>query len=338
VHPEGKGSVVNVAVTGIAGFLGSHIASVLVEDHHVRGWDDLSGGDLANVPDDAWFEQRRCQDLREDDFAGIDVVYHCAALAHEGLSVFSPRTITDSIFGASVAVFFAAVQAGVRRIIYCSSMSRYGAGPTPFRETQPPAPQDPYAIAKVASEEVLKCLADVHGFEYIITVPHNIIGTRQKYDDPFRNVAAIMANLMLQGRPPFIYGDGEQVRCFTDVRDILPLYVDMLTDDRHGYVINVGPDEEFVTINQLAFELAEIIGCPHEAIYIADRPQEVKEAVCSSDRAREMFLYTTRYTLRDTLVRLVNWIKAHGTKPFQYHLPLEIVTDKTPSTWAKRRF
>ena len=328
----------NVAVTGIAGFLGSHIAREVEDDHHVRGWDDLSGGDIYNVPEDAWFERRRCQDLRAEDFAGIDVVYHCAALAHEGLSVFSPRTITDSIFGASVAVFSAAAEAGVRRIIYCSSMSRYGAGPTPFRETQPPAPQDPYGIAKVAAEDVLKCLAEVHGFEYIITVPHNIIGTRQKYDDPYRNVAAIMANLMLQDRPPFIYGDGEQVRCFTDVRDILPLYLQMLDDDRHGYVLNIGPDEEFVTINHLAFELAEIIGCPHEAIYLEDRPQEVKEAVCSSDLAREMFGYETKYTLRHTLKTLVLWIKTRRPKPFRYHLPLEIVNERTPSTWAKRRF
>ena len=327
-----------VGITGVAGFLGSHVADALTDEHFVRGWDDLSGGDMTNVPEEVWFEKRRCQDLRADDFAGVDVVYHCAALAHEGLSVFSPRAITDSIFGASVAVFSAAVQAGVKRIIYCSSMSRYGAGATPFVETQPPAPQDPYGIAKVASEEVLKCLSDVHGVEYIITVPHNIVGPRQKYDDPFRNVASIMANLMIQGRPPFIYGDGEQMRCFTDVRDIDYLYVQMLDDPRHGYTVNIGPDEEFVTINHLARELAEVIGSPNEAIYLEDRPQEVKEAVCSSDLVREMFGHQTLYTLRETLETLVEYIRKSGTKPFKYHIPLEIVTDKTPSTWAKKRF
>ena len=327
-----------VGVTGVAGFLGSHIAEALSVEHDVIGWDNLSGGERQNAPARTDFRLEDCRNFGEDDLYGVEVLYHCAALAHEGLSVFSPRTITDSIFGASVAVLSAAVQAGVKRVIYCSSMSRYGAGETPFEEAQAPAPQDPYAIAKVASEQVLQCLAGVHGFEYIITVPHNIIGPRQKYDDPFRNVAAIMANLMLRDRPPFIYGDGEQVRCFTDVRDIVPLYVAMLDDPRHGYTINIGPDEEFVTINHLAAELADIIGCDNEAIYLEDRPQEVKEAVCSSDLARDMFGYQTQYSLRQTLESLVDWIRFRGTKPFDYHIPVEIINEKTPSTWAKKRF
>jgi UDP-glucose 4-epimerase len=323
------------AITGIAGFLGSHIAEALLPEYEVIGYDNLSGGDKENVPDGAITYFEDCQDIRGDDFAGVDVVFHCAALAHEGLSVFSPRTITESIFGASVAVFSAAIAAGVRRIVYCSSMARYGNGYPPFVETDTPQPQDPYGIAKVAAEDVLRLLADVHGIEYIIAVPHNIIGPRQKYDDPFRNVASIMANRMLRGQQPIVYGDGEQTRCFSDIRDIIPLFMKMIEGDS-GFVVNIGPDEEEVTINELVWRLQTIIPeAPNGIINYADRPQEVKHAVCSSDRARRIYGYRTNYLLDETLESLVLHIRERGTKPFRYHLPVEISTERTPVTWRE---
>src|SRR5512139_2599916 len=205
-----------VFVTGVAGFLGSHIAEAMASTHAVTGCDNLSAGEMDNVPVQVPWYGVDCKDQSQmrGILRGVDVVYHCAAHPHEGLSVFSPSAITSSIYEASVSVFSAAIAAGVKRIVFCSSMSRYGANPLPFREDQPVAPVDPYAIAKVAAEDTLRCLANAHGIEYVIAVPHNIVGPRQKYDDPFRNVAAIMINCMLRGKQPIIYGDGEQKRCF----------------------------------------------------------------------------------------------------------------------------
>ena len=92
-------------------------------------------------------------------------------------------------------------------------MARYGKQETvPFREDMVCKPQDPYGIAKYAGELLVSNLCNTHGMEYVIAVPHNITGPRQKYDDPFRNVASIMINLMLQGRQPIVYGDGTQKR------------------------------------------------------------------------------------------------------------------------------
>ena len=145
---------------------------------------------------------------------GVNVVYHCAATAHEGLSVFSPYEITKNNYLASISIFTAAVNEKVKRIIFCSSMARYGDQKTPFSENMKPKPVDPYAISKVAAEEVLANLCELNNIEWVIAVPHNIIGPRQKYDDPFRNVISIMINRMLQGKAPIIYGDGEQQRCY----------------------------------------------------------------------------------------------------------------------------
>lgn len=207
-----------VFVTGIAGFLGSHVADAfLSRGYDVSGVDNLIGGYRDNVPENAEFfefDLNRLDGLSQL-MKGHDIVYHTACTAYEGLSVFSPSLVCANTFQISVNVMTAAIQAGVRRFVHCSSMARYGTQDIhPFTEDMICKPQDPYGISKYAAELLLKNLAEVHGIELTIAIPHNIIGPRQKYDDPYRNVASIMTNLMMQGRQPIIYGDGQQVRCF----------------------------------------------------------------------------------------------------------------------------
>ena len=208
-----------IFITGVAGFLGSHLADLMIANGHtVAGNDNMIGGYFDNVPQDVEFHQIDCCDLENLTKAmeGCDIVYHTAATAYEGLSVFSPVLVTKNIFEASVTTITAAIRNNVKRIVYCSSMARYGHhDEVPYKETYECRPQDPYGIAKKAGEDVLRNLCDTHGVEYVIAVPHNIVGPRQKYDDPFRNVMSIMLNRMLQGKQPILYGDGEQKRCFS---------------------------------------------------------------------------------------------------------------------------
>jgi UDP-glucose 4-epimerase len=105
-------------------------------------------------------------------------------------------------------------------------------------------------------------------------------------------------------------------------------------DEVTGEVINIGPDDEFVTINTLAETIADIIGFELDPIYKPDRPQEVKLANCSADKARDLLDYRTQYTLRDGLREMIDWIEREGPKEFEYHLNLEIVNEKTPETWT----
>lgn len=327
-----------VFITGIAGFLGSHLADEFIDrGYEVVGNDNMVGGYETNVPAEADFHRVDCNDLApmKKAMADADIVYHTAALAYEGLSVFAPSRINRSIYQATSTTLAAAADVGIGRFIYCSSMSRYGENETPFTEDMEPNPQDPYAVSKVAAEEMVELMAGVHDFEYVIAVPHNIIGPRQRYDDPFRNVAAIFINRMLQDKQPIIYGDGEQKRCFSFIQDdVRPLRKLARCDEATGEVINVGPDDEFVTINRLAETIADIIGFDLDPIYKPDRPQEVKLANCSADKARDVVGYQTEYTLRDGLRKMIDWIEAEGTKEFDYHLELEIDNNQTPETWT----
>ena len=330
-----------VLITGVAGFMGSHLADEFIKrGHTVVGIDNLIGGYYENVPDAVEFYAKDLGDFDAvvDHFKGVDLVVHTACTAYEGLSVFSPSLVTRNTSHITTVALSASIRAGVKKFVHMSSMARYGTQETvPFTEDMTPKPQDPYGIAKYATELLIKNLCETHGMKYVILVPHNIIGPRQKYDDPFRNVASIMTNRMLQDKQPIIYGDGTQMRCFSFMQDVLdPMMVACETDVADGMTINIGPDEEFITINDLAKKIAKILDFKLEPIYMPGRPQEVKDANCSADLARKILNYQTKTNLDDGLRELVTWIKNQGSKEFNYHLPLEFITNKTPKTWIDK--
>ncbi len=332
----------HIFITGVAGFLGSNLADYYLEKgYKVSGNDNLVGGEKQNLDPKVNFYQYDCENLEKNNkyFKDVDVVIHAAAFAHEGLSVFSPYLITKNIFSGSVAVFTAAIKQKVKRIVYCSSMARYGNISQPFKETDAPYPVDPYGIAKLAAEKILINLSNTHGIEYNIAVPHNILGPKQKYDDPFRNVAAIMINLMIQNRQPIIYGDGTQTRSFSDVHDCI-YCIDKLATDKNiiSETFNIGPDENYITINELYKKISNILKFNKEPIYCPDRPNEVKYSNCSADKAREMLGYKTEFDVDRSLHSMVDFIKKNGPKKFIYNYDIEINNEKTPETWSKKIF
>lgn len=326
-----------IFITGIAGFLGSYLRDALtLEGHEVIGND--SG--ICNSIDINPFEKVDCVDLSDMRSMirthGTEVLIHCAATAHEGLSSFSPAFITQNIYEASVATFSAAIASGVKRIIYMSSMARYGQQELPFIESMTPKPVDPYGIAKVAAEDTLKVLAKTHGIEYVIGVPHNIIGPRQRYWDPYRNVASIMINRSLRGEPIVVYGDGAQVRCFSPIKDCLHSLVKMIDAPIAGETINIGPDSGRISILELAHKIMRLTGSSLPITHFPDRPNEVKQAYCSSRKAKNLLYYRPQQDIDECLFEMVAYIKEHGTRDFSYSFPIEIVSDKTPKTWLEK--
>ena len=331
-----------IFITGIAGFLGSNLADYYIKKgFKVAGCDNLVGGDLDNVSKEVTFHKAECEDLAfmKEIIKGSDIVIHAAAYAHENLSVFSPSLIARNIINGSTSVFSASISNKVKRIVFCSSIARYGEVKIPYIENGPAFPSDPYGISKLAAEKILINLCDTYNVEYNIAVPHNIIGVKQKYDDPFRNVASIMINLMLQDRQPIIYGDGEQKRSFSDVDDCIYCIDKLATDPNiKSEVVNIGPDDNFITINELFSKLSNQLQFNKGAINYKDRINEVKLANCSDKKAKKIMNFRKSISLDESLTKMINFIKEKGPKEFKYNYELEIINEKTPKTWLEKKF
>lgn len=269
-----------IFITGVAGLLGSHLATeFLKQGHTVYGVDNLSIGLRSNVPAGVKFAELDLVNL-EDISSAIqeakpDIVHGCAAWAHEGLSSFSPQLVTTNIYNIFLNTLIASINADVKWFVHYSSMAVYGDQKPPFDESLSKKPVDVYGIAKSAAEDALASLSDVHEFNYTIVRPHNLIGENQLVD-PYRNVAMIMMNRIMQGKAPIIYGDGEQKRAFSYVGDAIPCLAKIGMDIKpNKEIINIGPTEEY-TINHLAqLILKEFKREDLTPIHMADRPQDI---------------------------------------------------------------
>jgi UDP-glucose 4-epimerase len=329
-----------VFITGVGGLLGSNLAKYLIlQNHQVGGIDNMIGGVDDNIHPSVEFTEGDITDtaLMKEITKGYEVIFHAAALPYEGLSVFSPAIVTESVVFGTVSVASAAIHNDVRLLINCSSMARYGNQTPPFTEDMPACPVDPYGLAKVQAEEHLQMLNDIHGLNYVTVVPHNVIGVGQRYYDPFRNVVGIMINRCLQGKPIVVYGDGEQQRSFSNVYDCVLAIYKIIESNRDicKEVYNIGPDDNEISIKQLAYKVGHYCEKYPSLEHYPDRPQEVKNAFCSSGKIRREFNYNAKITMDQTIREMVDWIRPR-VKPFEYHLDLEFITDKTPKTWTDK--
>src|SRR3990167_5050156 len=155
-----------ILVTGAAGFMGSHLVDELIRrGHDVTGVDDLSGGFRANVNKDCRFVE---MDLRDGDVLKVvkdqDAIFHLAAYAAEGQSVFSPCEINDINIRPMNNLLAAAANYGIEHFIFTSSMAVYGRQAAPFDELMDCRPEDPYGASKAYCERMLSIFSETYGF------------------------------------------------------------------------------------------------------------------------------------------------------------------------------
>jgi UDP-glucose 4-epimerase len=311
-------------VTGGAGFIGSHLADqLLAMGHEVVALDDLSGGFRENLDARVRFVEGSILDrpLLDSLFERyhFDVVYHLAAYAAEGLSHFIKRFNYENNLIGSTNLITRAVNGGVRRFVFTSSIAVYGSATPPMDEQTPPLPEDPYGIAKLAVERDLSATQRLFGLDFVIFRPHNVYGERQNIGDRYRNVIGIFMNQLMQGRPMTIFGDGEQQRAFSYVGDIAP------TLARSGFepgfrnrVFNIGADQA-ITVNELAHAVARAMGRRAEVVHLPER-HEVKVAYSSHARLAEVAGTGPQTPLEEGLRRMAAWALAAGprrSKPFE---------------------
>ncbi|MCZ0933195.1 MAG: NAD-dependent epimerase/dehydratase family protein [Oligoflexia bacterium] len=329
-----------IFITGIAGFLGSHLAKwALSNNYEVLGADNLSLGHKKNIPKGVQFYEYDILDLEKNNLylKDVDIVFHSAGYPYDNFSLYSPFKVVQNTFSTTASVLSASISNHVKRFIYCSSMSRYGDNKSPFTEDMSPKPLTPYAVAKTAGENLIKSLAQAHDFEYVICIPHNIFGPQQVYNDPYRNAVSLIANQMLNNKPPLIYGDGAQKRAFTPVQDLIPLFPKLLFWEKaKNQTINIGPDEEVINLNDLIKILNGILSKNLKPFYKPFRQQEVKTAICSAKKSRELLGYKKAISLKTALKELVGWIQQQGPSYFSYHQKPEIDKDYFPVNWKQK--
>lgn len=327
-----------VLVTGVAGFLGRHVAdSCLKLGMDVVGLDDLSGGTLSNVPAGVRFKEGSITDdafVRAlTEFEGFDFIYHLAAYAAEGLSHFIRRyNYTTNVIG-SATLINAAIRTNVQCFVFTSSIAVYGKSHVPVTEDTVPQPEDPYGVSKYAVELDLKTAHAMFGTNYIVFRPHNIYGPYQNIADKYRNVVGIFMNQMLCGEPMTIFGDGLQTRAFSYVGDSAPVIAAApLCQDAYNDVFNIGADTP-LTVLELAREVAHVLELPVRIRHLEPR-HEVVHISANHSKVRQRFgIHDAPIELGAGLRDMAAWVKQTAI-PSPTGLSEVELTLKLPPSWA----
>ncbi|NQU41734.1 NAD-dependent epimerase/dehydratase family protein [bacterium] len=325
-------------VTGVAGFIGSHVANHLLKNgHEVVGLDNLSGGFVRNVPTGVQFvrgsicDQGLVEALFEEN--RIEAVLHLAAYAAEGLSHFIKRYNYETNLGGSVNLLTAAVNHDVKIFTFTSSIAVYGAGQVPMTEDMRPEPEDPYGISKFAFEMELEATRRIFGLPYVIFRPHNVYGEGQNIADRYRNVVGIFMRQALEGKPMSVFGDGRQTRAFSHIDDVAPIIARSIDlPDCWNQIFNVGADQPHEVL-EIAEQVSKALGIEKKIQHLEPR-QEVIHTYADHSKVRRYFGEPMGVTLEDGIRRMAEWVKQRGIPAATPAPPVEIPRNLPPS-WTR---
>lgn len=295
-----------VLVTGGAGFIGSHIATRLLETgRDVRVIDNFATGrrsNLAHLVGDVDLVEGDIRNLEELRSAvrGCDAIVHLAAVPSVPRSIADPATSHEANATGTLNVLMAARDEGASRVVFASSSSIYGsAAELPKHEGLTPLPISPYAVSKLAGESYCRSFYQVYGLETVALRYFNVFGPRQ---DPQSEYAAVIPRFIWayrHGEPPVIFGDGEQSRDFTYVENVVRANLAALEVKAiGGRVYNIACGDR-ITLNELAESLRREIGCETEPVHGPDRPGDVRHSMADISRARAELGYEPVVSLEE---------------------------------------
>ena len=314
----GESPLPKYLVTGAAGFIGRSIAAALLQrGESVRGVDSFISGKRANL---AGLE---AMEFLEADLAdpaacrqacaGVEIVFHEAALASVPRSVADPVATNRNCVDATLNLLLAAREAGVRRLVYAGSSSVYGDSPSlPKHEEMPPNPISPYAVAKLAGEHYVRAFAPVYGLETVVLRYFNVFGPYQDPTSHYSGVLAIFCRKMLAGEQPTIYGDGEQSRDFTYIDNVVEgnlLAAGAPAEKVSGQMMNLATGAR-ITLNQTFDLLCELTGYRSRPAYAAARAGDIRHSLADIRHAEALLGYRPLIDFREGLRRTVEWSRS----------------------------
>ena len=296
-------------VTGGAGFIGSNLAEELAkeQENEVVVVDNLSTGrrenlqNLKNLKKCLFVEGSVTDlDLVRGVFKGCDFVFHQAAIPSVPRSVKDPLATNNVNTNGTLNVVVAARDCGVKKVVFASSSSVYGDTPElPKREEMTPNPLSPYAVTKLVGEYYCKVFEEVYGLKTVSLRYFNVYGPRQ---DPHSDYAAVVPKFVKsvsENKPPVIFGDGEQTRDFTFVKDVVRANLLAAKSGATG-VFNIASGRR-VSINELAEKIIKIQGKELEPVHSEPREGDVKHSLGDISRAQRGFGFEPRYSLEEGL-------------------------------------
>ena len=306
-------------VTGGAGFIGSHLVEELLKrGQRVRVLDNFTTGKRERL--EPYLDKielvegdLRSQHTVRDAVAGIDFVLHQGALPSVPRSVKDPVTTNEVNVGGTLNVLDAAREAGVKRVVYASSSSVYGANTAiPKREDMMPQPISPYAVAKLTGEHYCQVFCRTYGLETVLLRYFNVFGPGMDPNSAYAAFIPIFVVGMLEGRPLTVNGDGTVSRDFTYITNVVEANMCAVeAEGVGGEVFNVACGAS-MSLNEVIAKLRELLGTAGDISYGPDRVGDVPLSLADIDKARTQLGYEPRVSALEGLERVASWYRKTG--------------------------
>jgi len=300
-------------VTGGAGFIGSNLVDKLIEQgHSVAIIDNLSTGKERNLNPKAEFHKMDICDFDQIKpiFQGVDCVFHLAAIPRVPLSIEDPVGTSKVNILGTINVFKAAIDSGVKRVVFASSSSVYGdQDRLPLEEKMTPNPLSPYGLQKLVGEQVAKMFLNLYGIKIVCLRYFNVYGPRIDFDSDYSLVLGKFMRLKSQNKPLTIFGDGEQTRGFCFVGDVVDANIKASQSDKikGGEAINIGQE-----VSHSVKALAEMVG--GEIQYLPPRAGDPKHTQADTTLARELLGWKPTVDFKDGVEITKKWFQEKYAK------------------------
>jgi len=308
----------NYLVTGGAGFIGSNIVRMLVEQgESVRAVDDFSTGKRINIEPylskiDFIEGTLTDSDVCRRAVCDVDYVLHQAAIPSVPRSVENPVRSNDANVTATVNLLVAARDAKIRRLIYAASSSAYGnINISPKVETLAPKPRSPYAVSKLAGEFYCRAFYECYGLETVSLRYFNVFGPNQDPTSQYSAVIPKFVTCILNNTPPPVNGDGSQSRDFTYVENnVAANLLACKASGAVGETINIACGAK-TSLLELVSVINEILGKDIKPTFHSNRAGDVLHSLADIRKAKELLGYEPIIHFREGLERTINWFQNH---------------------------
>lgn len=303
-------------VTGGAGFIGSNLVAELIKlNHSAVVIDDLSTGNYDNIKEfgnKIKFIKASILDSKtlKASMDGCDGVFHQAAIPSVARSILNPKATSEANIEGTLNVLIASRDLKIKKVVYASSSSIYGDTKIlPKQELMPAFPKSPYALTKFVGEEYCKMFSKFYHLNTVCLRYFNVFGPRQNADSHYAAVIPKFINSVIKDVSPTIYGDGNQTRDFTYIKDVVKANIlamnSKVVDGTH---INIACGKN-ISINGLLETINLILGKKINPVFNEKRVGDVRDSLADISRAKMLLDYTPSYHFRKGLSETINWIQ-----------------------------